>query len=68
MSKKKLSSVLVQALAGEAQAARGFRERPRENKSDFAGASWRGAQTACGLQGGLWRLKTWSEMLEKLWG
>ncbi len=65
VERKKLSSMLVQAQAGEAQAARGFWKGPREKKSKLDGASWRGAQAATEPQGGL---KVWSEMLEQaLW-
>jgi hypothetical protein len=63
--RKKSSSMLMQAQAGETQAARGFWAGPRKKKSKIAGASWRGAaQAASGPQGGLWRLKIWSENLE----
>ncbi len=45
------SSMLMQAQAGEAQAARVLWEQPREKKSKIAGASWRGAaQAASGPQ------------------
>jgi hypothetical protein len=46
---QKLSTMLVQAQAGEAQAARGFWGGPGKKKSKFAAGSWRGAaQTAGG--------------------
>ncbi len=49
MKERKMpSSMLVQAQAGEAQAARGFWGWPREKKSKIAGASWRGAAQAAG--------------------
>jgi hypothetical protein len=60
--------MLVQAQAGEAQAARGFWEGPREKKSKIAGANWRGAQAASRPQGRLWRPKIWSARLEKALG
>ncbi len=45
---KKTSSMLVQAQAGEAQAARGFWEGPGKKKSKIAVASWAGAAQAAG--------------------
>ncbi len=50
--------MLVQAQAGEAQAARGFRGGPGKKKSKIAGAGWRGAaQGAGGPLRGLGRAK-----------
>jgi hypothetical protein len=63
--RKTSSSMLMQAQAGETLAARGFWAGPRKRKPKITGASWRGAaQEASRPQGGLWRLKIWSEMLE----
>jgi hypothetical protein len=47
-SEKKSSSMLVQAQAGESQAARGFWGGPGKNKSKMAAGSWRGAALAVG--------------------
>jgi hypothetical protein len=47
--RKKSSTMLVQAQASEAQAARGFWGRPRHKKSKIAGADWRGGAHAAGV-------------------
>jgi hypothetical protein len=67
--KKKLSPMLVQAQAGEAQVARGFWGGAGKKKSKIAAGSWRGAaQAASRPERGLREVKIWSEILMPVLG
>ncbi len=56
--------MLVQAQGGEAQAARGFRGGPRQEKVEIAAGSWRGgAKAASRPERDLRDVKIWSEIL-----